>query len=147
MEEIKFDYSEVPFQYLHCSNSLCPRAQECLRHRAYQQAPDDITSLFMVNPRYAEAHPDDCRHYRPIRTKTLARGFEKILGPMTHDQFRAFRAEAHTHFGHAAYYRYLNGVSPLSPDKQDYIRQLVHQLGIQADPTTLFDHYEERIDW
>lgn len=147
MKDININYSQVPDQYLHCSHAGCPKADDCLHHRAYQLAPDTETTFFMVSPRYAEAHAADCRHHRPVRLKTVARGFQKLLEPLPRPQFNAFRATAHAHFGHAAYYRYLNGTCPLSEKSQAYIRQLVENLHIDAAPDTLFDTYEDCIDW
>ena len=147
MKEISINYNEVPEQYLHCSYTGCPNVNDCLRYRAYQLAPDTQATLLMVSPRYAEAHAADCSFHRPVRLKTVARGFRQLLEPLPRPQFNAFRAEAHAHFGHATYYRYLNGAQPLSEKNQAYIRQLVEKLHIEADPASLFDASEDSIDW
>jgi hypothetical protein len=76
----------------------------------------------------------------------MARGFQNICSQLKkHDAPQEFRETLTAYFGNVGnYYRYRKGTNLLSPEQQQFIRDLLHRLGYDHLD---FDEYVEQYDF
>ena len=132
MEERNFDFGRVPEGFALCFSTECPLREECMRHLAGRHAPDTLTRGLSVFPN-AYRH-GQCCHYRPIRPIKAARGFGDILANVRRSDYSTMRAELVKYLGTGGtFYRYRNGERLLTPEQQEWMRQLLRRYGYEDD--------------
>ena len=143
MEET-FDYGLVPSNFVHCFNTQCPRAGECLRQLAGRHVTASMPRLYVVNP-LAWPAGVPCGEFVPIRPIRLGWGLRKAINRMPHEQ-----AEKMTHWLNRFYprmtlSRVMNHKRPISPAEQRSILHTFHLLGVTEDD--VFDVVKMSYDW
>ena len=139
------DFKEIPEWWALCPGYECPKAEECLRHKAFLQSPQHVTRWKCVLPQ-AENN-GECRHYQSVEKVRIARGFHTMMnGIKSRDIRHDARIGLTTHFGSkGSYYRYKDGERRLSPELQQKIENIMRKAGFEGD--IVFDEYEEMYDF
>ena len=137
---------EIPRDWAICPNEKCPRSGECLRHQAYRVTDGKTTEWYCVLPQALQGD-GSCAHYKPVERVTIAWGFVGINEMLrSRDARHDVRLQLTDYFGsRGSYYRARDGVRALSPEEQQYIRDLVARYGY--DKGVEFDRYEEKFDF
>ena len=144
------DFSQIPEWWPLCPNTQCPKAASCLRHQAWLQAPQHVTTWPCVLPnawKNVQADAVPCDFFQSAEQVLMARGFQGICSQLQgHDIPQQFRETLTEYFGNAGnYYRYRSGKYLLSPEQQQYIRDLLHRLGYDGlDFDEYVEHYSFR---
>lgn len=144
MKNLTFQHSDVPGNFTLCLNSDCPLADRCLHHIVRTMVPDDELVLHVYNPAAVKGG-EDCPRFRTPEPVRYAYGFEGMQERMLPKQYVMFMDLLIAHFSRNPYFVRRRGEFPMPPREQDYIREVLRQVG--ADHTMDFDRYEERINW
>ena len=143
MEKI-LSFDQVPDRWAVCLMADCPKGENCLRRRAALLAPQTMKKHTAVMP--AARKGETCSMYvstEPVRMAWgMTRTFQK-LKPYVHQEIQP-KLEAY--FGsHTTYYRYFNGLRPISPKQQAWVAALLQKLGKDYQPQ--FDREEVTFDF
>lgn len=135
-----FDFSRVPSWYVLCTNNSCPLKDNCLRHLAGKNAPDNLEIASCVMPKTLKN--GDCRWFDKITIDVWAAGFSHLYDKVMKKDYTTMR-KAITNYLHGAkiYYEYKRGERALSPDEQQWIRDYVKSMGY--DWEVEFDRFFE----
>ncbi len=144
MENITFQLSDVPGNFVLCLNSECPLADRCLHQMVRRMVGIDELVLHVYNPEVVRGG-EDCEHFRSGEPVRYAFGFEGMQENMLPKQYAMFRDTLIACFSRNRFFVRRRGEFPISPREQAYIRGVLEQVG--ADPSLGFDRYEERINW
>lgn len=132
-------WEEVPTNWALCFNHDCNKCDSCLRYAAGSIVPRELTVSNCVLPN--AILNDGCLHYAPIQKWKYARGFSRIFEHVLKKDFTLIRSSLTNYLrGKRYYYEYKRGEKRLSPEQQDYIRQLFSNFGYIEE---CFDLYEE----
>ncbi|MBQ8713453.1 MAG: hypothetical protein IJ551_11645 [Prevotella sp.] len=136
----EFDFSTVPNYYVICTNGGCPLRQDCLRFMAGSCAPENMEAARCVMPHVQK--DGRCRWYDEKRVVVNAYGFSRLYDRVLKQDFTQMRKNI-TRYLHGAkrYYEYKRGERALTPEQQQWIRQLVKDYGY--DWEVPFDCYAE----
>lgn len=140
-----FDFSQIPDWWALCSGYGCPKAAECLRHVAFQQAPKDIARWTCILPQALEG--GECSNYQKTEEVRMARGFAGIMASIrSRDVRHDVRLALTSYFGSkGSYYRFRDGERLMPPQQQEEIIRIMRQNGFQGD--IVFDEYIETYDF
>ena len=135
-----FDFTRVPSWYVLCNNNNCPLKDNCLRHLAGKNAPDNLEIASCVMPKTLKN--GDCRWFDKITIDVWAAGFTHLYDKVMKKDYTTMR-KAITNYLHGAkiYYEYKRGERALSPDEQQWIRDYVKSMGY--DWEVEFDRFFE----
>lgn len=124
----EFDFSTVPAWYVLCTNGECPLRQECLRFLAGSCAPEGLESALCVMPKALKG--DRCRWFDRRQVVVMAIGFSHLYDPVLKQDYTAMRKSITRYLhGSKMYYEYKRGDRLLTPEQQQWIRQLVKSYG------------------
>lgn len=139
------DFKQIPEWWPLCGNSQCSRAQECMRHVAYTQAPQGVTRWLCLLP--TAVKDGECRFFQKNEMVMMARGFSNMLKSVASlDARHGIRMELTKYFGSkGSYYRYRNGERWMNPAQQQAVADVLHRHGVEA--ASLFDEYQEAYDY
>lgn len=140
-----FAYDQIPFTFVYCLHSQCPKAADCLRHKLLALVPSERTVIGTVNPAYIAAHPDKCLHFMPDHTVRFAIGITHLLDKVPHSEAVIIRNLLYGFFKRNMYYRIKNKERSIRPSEQESIRQIFLSRGIAEQP--VFDEYIDEYDW
>ena len=144
MEKMNFNWKDVPEGWALCFNSECPLHEHCLRWQAAQLAPPELTVTRCVTPRALTG--DRCVHFASMEPQTVAYGFSTIYQRVLKSDFTPLRKTMTQHLqGKRYYYEYMRGERALSPEQQQWIRQLFVRYGY--GDSVVFDRYQEAFDF
>lgn len=139
------NYSEVPYNYIHCTGQGCPNAQNCLRHLAYCEAPVTHASLKLINPRWLATQQMPCERFRSSEKTKYAIGFTNLEKQVKVGVANLFKLLLMKQFGRKGYYERRKGSRPISPDEQQIIIEIAQKMGVTME--SYFDAYEEDLNW
>lgn len=132
-----FDFSKIPYTWAMCYLSECSRRDECLRYQVCMSA--GFTLRQCVLP--AVLRKGECPYFHPIRKVRVAIGFKGIFSEVRYRDHSTIRSKIANYLGRGGtYYRYRNGERALSPEQQEWIRQLFRRYGYTDE--VVFDRYE-----
>lgn len=140
-----FDYDSVPYNFIHCLNSQCPRADECLRQQIVLHIPVECKTINIINPAYAAASNGNCHYFLPDQMQLFARGITHLLDNIAHNDAIILKQQIYNYFQRNSYYRIRNKERLIKPNEQKYIRQLFLSKGITEEP--VYDEYVEQYEW
>ncbi len=140
-----FDYSTVPYGYVHCLNRQCQHATNCLRHQVALRASPDCTTFIVVNPSHVAPNGEECSYFAPDRLQQFALGITHLLDNVSYSNAVIIKKQMIDFFEKATYYRCWRRERLIKPDEQAYIRKLFLDKGITENP--LFDEYVEQYEW
>lgn len=140
-----FTYDQIPFTFVFCLHSQCPKAADCLRRKLLALVPPERTVIGTINPTHIAAHPDKCLHFMPDRTVRFAMGITYLLDKVPHSEAIIIRNLLYDLFKRNTYYRIKNKERSIKPSEQESIRQIFLSRGITEEP--VFDEYIDQYDW
>lgn len=142
--DTNFDYNLMPYDFVHCLNAECLRADTCLRHQMALRIPADRKTVTVVTPSSIKASGEDCPHFKVDQMVSYARGITHLLDHLPHNKSVIIKKQLLDHFGRSLYYRFWRKEYMISPAQQKDIRNIFHKNGIKEEP--MFDefisHYE-----
>lgn len=138
-------YDQIPFNFVYCLHSQCPKAADCLRHKLLALVPSERMAIDTINPAHIAAHQDECPHFMPDRTVRFAIGITHLLDKMPHSEAVIIRNLLYGFFQRNMYYRIKNKERSIKPSEQESIRQIFLSRGITEQP--VFDEYIDQYDW
>ena len=142
---IKFDYSQVPYNYGACAADNCPKSSTCLQHLALEHAPAKPAFLLTLSPSAIKNIKGDCKYYRPNIEIRYAKGFLNLIGSLKVNAAQTFRCRLISHFGRKNYYLARKGEWLIHPTEQQYIIKQAKELGLETND--YFDGYIDGYDW
>ena len=133
-----FDWHSVPYGWALCLHAGCPLSAQCLRHLAAQHVPSGTMTATCVIP--SPSSDNGCKAYCSAQPVRMAYGFTNLLSALQRHEATALRRQLRRYLGTGGtYYRYLNGIMPLTPEQQQHIRRMTACTAhCEAAP---FDHY------
>ncbi len=140
-----FTYDQIPFTFVYCLYSQCPKAADCLRHKLLALVPQERTVIGTINPVHIAAHQDKCLHFMPDRTVRFAMGITHLLDKLPHSEAVIVKNLLYGLFQRNMYYRIKNKERSIKPSEQESIRQIFLSRGITDEP--VFDEYIEQYNW
>ncbi len=138
------DYKEVPFHFVHCFQSACPKASTCLRHQAYRHLPADKRDVRFINPAYI-GNLAECKEYLSDTPVLNAYGMSKLFDELPYAKAKDIKDEIVFKIGKTQFYRMKNETIGISPLHQRTIQRVFLKYGIEAKP--VFDRYEPAYQW
>ncbi len=139
MKNVNLNWKDVPEGWALCFNGECPLHEACLRWRAGEQAPQEVTVARCITPRALAG--DGCEYFASMEPQTYAYGFSTIYDRVLKADFTTLRKAMTDHLqGKRYYYEYMRGERPLSPEQQQWISNLFRQYGY-AD-SVVFDRLQ-----
>jgi len=142
--ENNIDYSLIPHAFMHCINTSCAQAKDCLRYQAMQHVTSEPVSLSTLNPARFPADGEKCLYFRTIRKVQYALGITHLLGNLPYDKAVEIKRELSAHFERSTFYRIRNKERYMKPSEQKFIRELFIRKGINEEP--VFDSYADQYD-
>ncbi|WP_102406461.1 DUF6078 family protein [Parabacteroides bouchesdurhonensis] len=140
-----FDYKSVPYNFSYCFNDKCKRSAECLRHEISIHIPSEYGVISTISPMYKTPEGKDCPYFKPDKQERFALGITHLLDEIPHSDAVVIRRQMIDHFQRSTYYRCQRKERLISPDEQEYIRQLFVRHGIKNEP--VYDKYVEQYNW
>lgn len=127
-----------------CVKSVCPKCDTCIRYQSYLQTGEADEKITILNPRLLPADGSCTRHAIPVTVQD-AMGFRQILKRIPECQKKPVYDTLMLRFGKNPYYDRRNGIRPITPMEQDYIRAVFLGAGVMEDD--IFDGYRDRVEW
>lgn len=123
-----FDFKNVPDWYVMCFNNNCPMRENCLRFLAGSHVPEEIEAVRCVT--FSTLKDGQCRWLDAKKKAVNAIGFSRLFQNVLKKDFTPMR-EAITKYLHGpkAYYEYKRGERQLTPQQQQWIKNLVKSYG------------------
>lgn len=139
-----FDYNLMPYDFVHCLNAECLRADTCLRHQMALRIPADRKTVTIVTPSSIKPSGEDCPHFKADKMVDYARGITHLLDQLPYNKSVVIKKQLLNHFGRSLYYRFWRKEHLISPSQQEDFRYIFQKNGIKEEP--VFDefipHYE-----
>lgn len=144
-KEEELDFSQIPYNFLWCINSQCPKAGTCLRRLAEECAPADIKHYSVLSLKHLADLKGECPYFCPDTKVRYARGFLGILENLTARQTRFLMARIINSSSRRTFYRVRSGERALSPLEQQSILNILKECGVTFPVE--FDAYFEDYYW
>ncbi|MBQ8938429.1 MAG: hypothetical protein IJ142_07895 [Bacteroidaceae bacterium] len=142
MKELSF--SDAPHNWAICFQTDCPLGPTCLRHRVAELAPEHMMRHVMVMPSAREG--EQCREFVSAEPVRMGWGMKSTFAGVKSYHYQEMRPLLESYFGsHTTFYRYYNGIRPITPDHQAWIAKLLKRFGYNAP--LRFDREEEVYDF
>ena len=138
------NYNEVPFHFVHCFRTECPKASSCLRYQATRFLPVDKHSVKALNPTFV-GNPAECKEYLSDTPVLYAYGISKLFDELPYAKARDIKDDIIFLIGKTQFYRMKNGTIGISPAHQRTIKKVFQKYGIETEP--VFDRYESIYHW
>ena len=134
-----FKYYDAPTDWTVCLRTDCPRGSECLRRKMVEEMTERVVCQSCIMP---TAYTDEgCAQFAEAQPVRVAWGMKRLLSRVRPWHFGPMKQELEDYFGsHSTYYRYRNGLYPISPKRQAWIADLLRRYGYDDAP--VFDHCE-----
>ena len=131
--------------YCVCYTTHCPLREHCLRHILASYTPADRTYVQSVNLNHPRMQKDDCPQYRSDEPIRMPVGLSTIYYDMPGRMERAIKHHLINVYSRKRYYEYHNGTRPMTPDVEQYVRQVISNAGWTGEPRFL--NYVEDFLW
>ena len=145
MNKKELTFSDIPNNFLWCTNRQCPKAGTCLRQLAERLSPEERISCTTINPKHLDKFKEECPYFRTNKQVKYAKGFLGIMENLTAKQTRFFINRIISNSSLRTYYRVRNGERVLSPAEQQSIINILKECG--ATFSIEFDSYFEDYYW
>lgn len=141
----EIDFKTMPRDYAVCWHANCPMAENCLRHLANGHLPKGKLATKSVNLNNVNPMSGSCPMYRPAEMVRLAFGMRHIYDAVRVGDKEMLYHHIWVALGNSMYYRYRNGLCPITPKVQVLIETEFRKMGY-TDPVR-YDRYEEHVGW
>ena len=138
-------FREKAEKYVVCHSERCPLREHCLRAILSHYVPENRFATNSINLNNPLMQTEQCPSYRDDQPRRMPVGLTWLYHDMPGRQERVIKANLIRHLTRTGYYRYRNGSRPVTPDVEQYIRQLLKAHGITQEPH--FDGYTEDYVW
>ena len=101
------NYNEVPFHFVHCFRTECPKASSCLRYQATRFLPTDKRSVKALNPAFV-ANLAECKEYLSDTPVLYAYGMSKLFDELPYAKAKDIKDDIIFLIGKTQYYRMKN---------------------------------------
>lgn len=137
-------FSDAPHNWAICFQTDCPLGPTCLRCRIAELAPEHMMRHVMVMPSAREG--EQCREFVSAEPVRMGWGMKSTFAGVKSYHYQEMRPLLESYFGsHTTFYRYYNGLRPITPDHQAWIAKLLKRFGYNAP--LRFDREEEVYDF
>ena len=137
-------FSDAPHNWAICFQTDCPLGSTCLRRRVAELAPANLMRHVMVMPSAREG--EQCREFVSAEPVRMGWGMKSTFAGVKSYHYQEMRPLLESYFGsHTTFYRYYNGIRPITPDHQEWIAKLLKRFGYNAP--LRFDREEEVYDF
>lgn len=143
--ENNFNYDSAPGSYAHCFNHQCVRSNKCMRHLVALHCDSRRSTICTVNSAWIPEDTSNCTLFKPIRKIRLAWGIRDLLKNTPYQDAKTLKAQMLNYFGRTHYYRLFRKEHGLTPEQQNFVRQLFRNKGIKEEPA--FESYTEDYQW
>lgn len=126
----------------YCINSSCMLAERCMRFQKWKE--EESNFIKVVNPKKATGD-STCTFFMDNINTRFAKGFTKVLGTLPRITEDKFRSAMIGHYPRNKYFKLRKGEILCSPADQEFIFNLLTELGLQTD--NVFDEWVEKEDW
>ena len=140
-----FDYSTVPYNFVHCLRTECPHAAECLRYQVALRVPGKCETINVVSPSYTPPKGKECAYFLKDCMQRFAMGIKHMLDKLPHTDAMIIKKQMINYFSRTVYYRHWRNERAFSPKEQAYIRKLFLRRGITEEP--IYEEYIEQYLW
>ena len=135
----------APANYSRCFNNQCPKADNCLRRMAALNDTDEYPFVNSVNPQCFPADGGTCLYFQSAQKIHVPWGIKHQLDEVPYKDVFELKHRMLGYFGRGKYYRFYRKECFLTPENQNYIRQLFLQKGITKEPA--FESYSNEYRW
>ena len=101
------NYNEVPFHFVHCFRTECPKASSCLRYQATRFLPVDKRSVKALNPTFV-GNPAECKEYLSDTPVLYAYGISKLFDELPYAKAKDIKDDIIFLIGKTQFYRMKN---------------------------------------
>ena len=141
----EIDFSEMPHDYVVCWHGNCPMAENCLRHMAARQLPQNRHIVKSVNLCAVNPESGTCPMQRPVQWVKNAYGMHNIYRDVRFGDKEMLYHTIWSALGNTMYYRYRNGKRPITPEIQATIASAFQSFGY-TEPVP-YDRIVEAVAW
>ena len=141
IEITKSDLENKPNGYWLCFSDKCKLAEKCLRHLVGERNDNKSELLRIVNHRMFDE--TNCKYHVEIRKADIAYGMMKALNEVKACDIVNIKKILISKFGRKYFYSRRNGVTPIPPSEQKYIRKVFAKFGYEIT----FDEIREETLW
>lgn len=135
----------IPPTYALCYIASCPRADQCMHHRAMELIDPASKARVCILPHCLDRQ-GQCEFYHEYREIQGAYGFTHLLSNVKSKDSTPLRNTIKNYLGgHGTFYRYHNGERILTPEQQEWILSKFRQFGYTTE--LHFDHYVTTYDF
>ena len=138
------NYNEVPFHFVHCFRTECPKVSSCLRYQATRFLPIDKRSVKALNPTFV-GNPAECKEYLSDTPVLYAYGMSRLFDELPYAKAKDIKDDIIFLIGKTQFYRMKNKTIGISPVHQRTIKKVFQKYGIETDP--IFDSYGPVYQW
>lgn len=135
----------APYSYARCFNTQCTKADNCLHRLAALHDTTESPTIRIINPLCIPADSSQCTFFQSARKVRVAWGIRHLLDEIPYKDIQPLKSQLIAYFGRGKYYRFYREECYLTPDDQNYIRQVFRQHGMQKEP--VFEAYSEEYMW
>ncbi|NDV81589.1 DUF6078 family protein [Bacteroides sp. 51] len=140
-----FDYTQVPYNYVHCLHAQCGRAAGCLRFLVTQQAGSEVRHFSVFNPAHVIGKEEECPHFQEDRMACFALGITHLFDNVPYTKALKIKKMLYFRLKRNTYYRIQRKERQLTPEELSMIREVFRNEGIQEEPA--FDELIYKYDW
>lgn len=138
------DYSKVPTEFIHCFDSHCKQADQCLRFQVTRYISKDRRAYKVLNPGWANPE-GNCPEFMSDTPLKYAYGWSHMFDKLIHEKAVAIKSELLCHYGKTEFYRLRRHEKSFSPRAQQYIRGVFLSYGVEEAPA--YDRYQYEYKW
>lgn len=129
MKELSF--SDAPHNWAICFQTDCPLSSTCLRRRIAELAPENMMRHVMVMSSARKG--EQCREFVSAEPVRMGWGMKSTFAGVKSYHYQEMHPLLESYFGsHTTFYRYYNGLRPITPDHQAWIAKLLKRFGYNA---------------
>ena len=127
----QLSFTDAPHDWAICFLNNCPLAETCLRRRVAELAPPTLKHHEIVLP--AAREDGQCSLFVPAELVHMAWGMKNTFTHVKSYHYQEMRPMLEGYFGsHSTFYRYYNGLRPITPKQQAWIANLLRRFGYDA---------------
>ncbi|MBQ8047908.1 MAG: hypothetical protein IJ196_08295 [Prevotella sp.] len=137
--------AEKARNYLVCYLEECPLQGRCLRYMAGKYVPEEAISTTCVSRNHALTGTESCPLYRSSERLEMKWGMTRFYEEMPRRVAVAVKRELEERLGHTMYYRYRDGLRPVTPRMQRDVERVCRRHGWTKAP--VYDRSSADYDW
>lgn len=131
--------------YAICLSQTCSLREHCLRWQLRDYTPKDHRIATCVNLNNPAMQTDSCPMYRNDQPVRMPLGISRMYYNMPQRIERSLKKHFINYFNRKRYYEYHSGYRPVPPDHEQYIRQIIRDIGWTGPYE--FNGYVEEFLW